>query len=56
MNSTTTEVIMKNLFLATVLILLTTACSSTFEKNEGTGEQVKNFKVIKKLPAIRSGL
>jgi hypothetical protein len=47
---------MKNLILTTVLILLTTACSSTFEKNEGTGDQVKNFKVIKKLPAIRSGL
>jgi len=47
---------MKNLILAMSLILLTTACSSTFEKSEVSSEQVKNINMIKKLPVIRSGL
>lgn len=46
---------MKNLILITFLVL-SAACSTTFERNEGREHKVENFKVLKTLQTNRSGI
>lgn len=46
---------MKNLILIMFLVL-SAACSTTFERNEGTEHNGENFKVLKTLQTTRSGI